>query len=534
MAGYKETPRQKMIAMMYLVLTALLALNVSKDILNAFVIVNDSLIQTNNNFEKKIQTSYANFEAQFSLNPNKVRPYIDKAKQVRKLSNDLINYINSIKYEVVTKTERGDMTIDIAKKTPLGDIAAKDNYDSPTHYFMGESQDGSKGKARELKNKINDFKLQLYKIIGKDTADIKFGLNTKNAKNKLEGKVCSWEFNNFYHTILCGSVTILNKLIVDIHNAESDVITHLYKSITAEDFKFDAVGAKVIPHSNYVMQGDSYDADIIVAAYDTKQNPEIFIKTGVDTITNFDPASCLRVEGYKGVGRLKFVANALGPQKYAGIIRIISPSGEKRSYYFNSDYIVAKPSLTVSADAMNVFYIGVDNPVSISVPGIPMEKLKPSISAGTLTPKGAGKYIVRVNLGTRTTKISASAEINGVTKPMGSQDFRVKIVPDPVAYIANKKGGYIKKSDILAAGAIIPQMENFDFNLYFIVKEFSLSTLVSGDYITRKTTGNKLSDEMRKIINNTHRGQKVYIEDIKAAGPDGTTRSLASINLTLQ
>lgn len=533
MAGYKETPRQKMIAMMYLVLTALLALNVSKDIINAFVIVNDSLIQTDKNYVKKLGSSYSSFEAQYALKPIKVKPYIDKAKQVQKLSNDLVTYITNIEYEVIAKTEGGGMTPEIAKKTHLGDISAKDNFDIPTHYFMGESEDGSKGKARELKNKINDYKQQVSKILGRDTADIKFGLNTKDSRNKLEGRTCSWEFNNFSHTILAGSVTILNKLIVDIHNAESDVVTHLYKSITAEDFKFDQIGAKVIARSNIVWQGDKYDADIIVAAYDTKQNPEIFIKTGVDTIINFDPATCLRIEGSRGVGKLTFPASALGPQKFAGVIRIISPSGEKKSYYFNQEYTVEKPSATVSADAMNVFYISVDNPVSISAAGVSMENLKPTITAGTLTPQGGGKYVVRVSPGTKSTRINVNADINGALKPMGSFDFRVRMVPDPVAYIANVKGGYISKENLIAAGAIIPQMENFEFNLFFKVTEFSLSTAISGDIITEKTVGNLLNDKMKRILKSLRRGQKVYIEDIKAKGPDGSTRNLASINLTI-
>lgn len=530
MAGYKETPRQKMIAMMYLVLTALLALNVSKDILNAFVIVNESLVATNRNFEKKNQNSYANFEAQNSLNPNKVGPYLEKAKEVQKLTNDLVDYINHLKYEVVAKTE--GLSIEVAKKTPLSEVKQKDNVEVSTNYFIGDSQDGSKGKSRELKNKINEYKSQLYKIIGKDTSAVRIGLNTKGSYNKIEGNV-NWEMGNFYRTILAGTVTILNKLIVDVRNAESDVISHLYKSINAEDFKFDEVGAKVIAKSGYVLQGDSYEADIIVAAYDTKQNPEIFIQTGVDSLRNFDPSKCVKVEGAKGVGKLKFVANALGPQKYAGLISIVSPSGDKKKYYFNSEYIVAKPSVTVSADAMNVFYIGVDNPVSISAPGIPMENLKPSISAGTLTPKGGGKYIVKVNKDSKLVKINVSADVSGSTKPMGSQEFRVKTVPDPIPYISKKKGGNITKQELLAGGAIIPQMENFDFNLFFVVTEFSLSTLVSGDLIEKRGTGNKFTDEMRKIISNTRKGQKVYIENIKARGPDGTLRSLSSINLTI-
>lgn len=160
MAGYKETPRQKMISMMYLVLTALLALNVSKDILHAFVIVNESLIATNENYNKKIQGNYSNFEAQYSLNPNKVKPFLDKAMKVKSMTDNLVSYINSLTAEVVAKTE--NIPVDVAKKTPLADVAAKDNYDIPTQFFIGNSQDGSLGKARELKNKINEYNLELH------------------------------------------------------------------------------------------------------------------------------------------------------------------------------------------------------------------------------------------------------------------------------------------------------------------------------------------------------------------------------------
>jgi len=129
-----------------------------------------------------------------------------------------------------------------------------------------------------------------------------------------------------------------------------------------------------------------------------------------------------------------------------------------------------------------------------------------------LTPQGAGKYIVRVNKETRTTKINVSADINGTTKPMGGSDFRVKIVPDPAAKIANIKGGYVSRENLMAAGAIIPEMENFDFKLFFKVTEFSFSTTIGGDYISKKTTGNLLSEDMKRILKSARKGQKIYIE----------------------
>ena len=148
-----ETPRQRMISMMYLVLTALLALNVSVEILNAFVIVNESVETTNVNFGKKIDGTYSNFEKAYIGNPGKVKEFYDKAQKARKYSKELVDYVNDSKYELISKTE--EISVEEAKKIIIKDIKRKDNYDTPTNYFIGK--EGSKsGKAYELKNKINE------------------------------------------------------------------------------------------------------------------------------------------------------------------------------------------------------------------------------------------------------------------------------------------------------------------------------------------------------------------------------------------
>lgn len=246
MAGYKETPRQKMIGMMYLVLTALLALNVSKDILEAFVVVNESLVVTTENIQKKNNISYANFEKQNLINPNKVGPFYKKALQARYYANSLVQYIESLKKTIVGEAEGLDTAT--AAKLPLRDVQKKDNYDIPTNFFIGQSQDGSKGKARDLKDSITSFKKRMKALL-KDTIGLNLGLLTEDTDNEIEGHV-NWEMKNFYHLIMAGVVTNLNRIVSEVRNAEFDVVNSLYREISAEDFKFDKIDAKVVPKSS--------------------------------------------------------------------------------------------------------------------------------------------------------------------------------------------------------------------------------------------------------------------------------------------
>jgi gliding motility-associated protein GldM len=263
MAGYKETPRQKMIGMMYLVLTALLALNVSKQILDAFVVVNESMEITNENFSKKLDNSFAKFKIQYQLNPNKVGPYWVKAQEAHRLSEDFAKYVDSIKYLVIQKTERMP-TLNDAKKVALRDVKRKDSYDTPTTMFIGASVDGSAGEAKILKDKIEAFKKKMLDLVDpKYRSTVKIGMDTKGPYFDADGNKQNWEMHNFYRTILAANVTILNKIKAEIYNAEFDITNILLAAISAEDFKYDRIDARVIPRSSYIFLGDDYNAEIV-------------------------------------------------------------------------------------------------------------------------------------------------------------------------------------------------------------------------------------------------------------------------------
>jgi gliding motility-associated protein GldM len=531
MAGQNLSPRQKMIGMMYLVLTALLALNVSKEIINAFVTVNDSLEISNENTSKRNDRIYSDFQKAMQNDPTKVGPFNDKAQKVKKLSADMNAYIAGLKAEMTRKVEKIE---DPNAKTPEArEIARKDDYDIPTTMMCGDSNDGVGHKATEFKNKLNEFKASLAKILGPEDAK-SFGprvdqlLNTKDpAPEMVSDNKRTWEMANFYHNPVVAQLALFTKYQADVRNVESEVINHLYTSIDAGSFKFDQLEARVIAPTSYVLTNQEYKADIFLAAFSSTSNPEIFIG-----------GSPIKVEN--GMGKYSTRPGSEGEKKYGGVIKVKDPAtNEMKEYKFESSYIAAKPASVVSADKMNVLYIGVENPMSISVPGVADANVTATVSGGGVTlsrdaKSGSSKYIAKATTQGEAS-INVAAKLDGKSVPMGTFKYRVKRVPDPVAMIGGKKGGPINKAELAAQTSVNSIMENFDFELYFKVKSFRMTLIRKGkDPTELESTSNLITPQMKAAIQSAGPGAKVYFEYIKASGPDGTTRSLSSVNFVLQ
>ena len=516
---------------MYLVLTALLALNVSKQMLDAFIVVNETMENTNTNFNKKLDNTIAKFKIQYQMNPNKVGPYWERAVKARKLSEGLANYIDSCKYTVVSKTEK--IPYQNAKTLSLADCDKKENYDMPTNFFIGNSQDGSGGEARVLKNRIEAYKKQMVALLDpKYQGTMKIGLVTEGKFKDSYGEAQNWEMHNFYHTILAATVTILNQMKADVYNTEFDIVNNLYAAVSAEDWKFDAIRAKVIPKSSYVFIGDEYSAEILVAAYDTKANPNVRYVLGSDTLTPANFKNATPLQGENGVVTLKLGGSQEGLKKFAGIIKILSPTGDTLVFHFHDEFIVAKPALIISPSKMNVFYVGVDNPVSISVPGSP-EKVMPVISAGNIRQEGKDWIVSGLPQNTREATITVNAVFSGKTKNMGSYVARLKRVPDPIARIAGKSEGVISKSIVLASPFLVPEMQvGFDFDLKYIVVSYNFVTDITGDIYEVKVQGNRLTPDIVRMITNAKKNKRIWFENITVKGPDGE-RTIASINLKI-
>lgn len=517
-----------MIGMMYLVLTALLALNVSKEIINAFVTINDSLETTVKNLSGKNKQAYDAFDKQMQNDKAKTEPFFKKAQVVKAECDKLDKYVNALKEELIRTTDKMEPN---AKMVPLREMKSQDNYDEPTRIMCGDKQDGRGHKATELKGKIDAFKKSIISTLDAKDRD-KFTkrldelFNTKDPAKTTEDGKKTWEMANFYHNPVVATVALLSKIQTDIKNAESEIVTHLLTAINAADFKFDTLAPKVIAPSSYVIEGQEYSADIFLAAMSSTSDPEITVG-----------GSSLTVDG--GVGTYKVRASGVGEKKYAGVIKVKKPDNTFESYPFESSYIVAKPSASVAADKMNVIYIGVPNPITVSVPGVPDEKVKALPSGFTLTPDpklGKGHFIAEAKGKPGDGKVVVTADFNGKPMQMGEFKFRLKSIPDPVAKIGGKKDGGIPKSALAAQQGIIPTMEGFDFELYPKVLSFKMSRYGKGRDPVEKSQegGGALTGDMKSIIEQARAGDKILFEYIKVSMPDGTVRMVNSIPLTVQ
>lgn len=277
MSGGKETPRQKMIGMMYLVLTALLALNVSKEILDAFVIVNNGLVQTDKNFTNNNNILYKSIKDQLAIQPDRAKEAAAGAEKLKKLSLDMYNHITGIKSELITAEDQ--ILKDAADKIvdSLGSVQNKDKYDNSTRIMCGESPDGSTGKARELKNKLIEFKKALIALLPEAVRkSTNLGLNTEDPPKKGV-EIETWETEKFYHLPIAAQIVVLSQLQTEIRNAEGTVLNELFKSIGATAIKVDALEAQLVPSANVVTVGDEFTAKIFVAALNKSDVPDVSV-----------------------------------------------------------------------------------------------------------------------------------------------------------------------------------------------------------------------------------------------------------------
>lgn len=537
MAGQKETPRQRMISMMYLVLTAMLALNVSKDVLTGFQVVNDSVVLTNQNFTGTREGAYANLEKEYMLNEIEVGPFWEKAKEAMRLSADMVSYIENLRDELIATTE--GIPIDSARTRPFDRLKKKDDYTNPTRFMIGKPEDGSNGRARALKNRLIAYKDSMFRLIGPKYRDkINLGLETEGDYRDAGGQKLNWELHHFYDIPLAADIPILNKFISEVNNAELEVVNGLLRESIEEDFKYDRIEAKVLPTTDYLFTGDEYEAEVIVAAYDTSHSPSpsVFVLHNADTLPLSKREEASRIAREGGRLMVRFPVTGLGQHRYAGFVSVPTNSGRERTYHFSTDYFVAQPSVTVSPVNMNVLYVGVENPLSISVSGVAAENVFPVLSRGTLKPgQIKGNWIAIIPGDVREVSVAVSANINGGMKPMGAQQFRVKPIPDPEPFIANKKDGFVDRESIISAGKIVTLMpKDFEFNFTFKVQSFKMSMQRGFEMYHYTADSENLTTEMLREIQRTNRGQIIVFEDIVVKGPEGANRTIEPLVLVIR
>jgi gliding motility-associated protein GldM len=546
-----ETPRQKMIGMMYLMLTCMLALNISKEVLDAFIVVNKGLEATNETFTQKNAFMYSALDAAKANDPKKVGPYYDAALKAKEMSEDLDKYVKELKIELFMLADGKPR--EEAEKADIKHLDAKDNVDKPHYLLIGESIDGSAGKARELKNKLNKFKEDLIALLNDPKIDIPnkpkeieklgdLGINTSDNPDASPDKPFEkyWETNTFAEIPLAAVICMLSQIQNQVKNAEATIINKLLSSIGASDFKFDTIAPRIVPKSNYIVAGDNYEAELFIAAFSTTDKPKIYVGAGYDSTKGELTGKIDSVSVERGVGKYIIQNPGIGAHTFSAIIQVKNPVTNDYKTFpikvggsYNLEYMVAKPQAVISPTKMNVLYIGVPNPIDISVSGFRADQISANISQGSLS-KGSTGYIAQVKtVGKANISVSVKDD-NGKVRPMGSMEFRVKRVPDPVPKVANMKSGSISKSLLLSQIGVKADLENFDFDLKFDVVGFTVSATIKGFEESKTSNSSRITPEQLALIQKIPNGQSVYFSDVKCKRPDGVISNIGTIKLKIQ
>lgn len=512
-------PRQRMINLMYIVLTAMLALNVSSDVLNGFSQVQEGLHNTNLNMKVKNEAQFIYLQELFGKNPSKTGIWMKKGEELHDKSLSLCLTIDSLKTEIARKAD--------GKNADPGELINQDNIEAAAVTML---RPGS-SEGKKLRAKIEKYKDYVCSLISDSLKRdaVAEMLSTKTGKEKSGHGNIDWEVKNFDNMPAIAAITLLTKLENDIRQAESDALSNIITNVDIGDVRVNELQAYVIPTSSMVMRGEKYTADIVLAAIDTTQRPVVY------------------VNGSKlpdGNRRLEFTAGNAGIHEYSGHIEVIRGDGSVARHPFSSSYTVMEPMATISPTLMNVLYAGIDNPISISVPGVPMTAVQATMTNGTLVRKGDSWVARPGKVGTEST-ISVSTLTEGISRNVGSMTFHVRKLPDPSPFIpvkdaqgnsVNYRGApkKISKASLLATESLGAAIDDDILNVSYTVVSFSTIFFDSmGNAIPEVSDGASFSKRQKEQFRRLKPGKSFFISNVKAKGPDGITRDISPMQVSL-
>lgn len=512
------SPRQKMINLMYIVLTAMLALNVSSDVLDGFTQVHDGLTLSNDNVAQRNKALYEQLEAFTQLNPDKGGVWLEKASQVRLATRQLLGEVDSLKLLIVKQADGEDGDPD--------NIQSRDDLEAAAVIMLAP---GSENGAN-LRNHIDTYREYISAFIP-DTlkrANIAHILSTEPILKKGTLTPQLWEEAKFDQQPVVAAVTLLTKLQSDILYAEGEALTTILSQVDAGDVRVNELNAYVLPQSRMVMRGGTYMANIVLAAVDTTARPVVYI--GDKRLEN-------------DLGIYEIGTTQTGTFTYSGFLEVTHGDGSSTRHPFESSYTVIEPMATVSATMMNVLYAGIDNPIGISVPGVAMTDISAGMSNGTLTRSG-DRWVARpATVGTDAT-ITVTANMDGRSVQMAQTTFRVRKLPDPTPYIpftdANgnadryRGGKPISKTLLLKSAGLEAAIDDGLLDTRFQVLSFETVFFDSmGNAIPEVSDGANFSARQKQSFQRLQRGKRFYISRIKAVGPDGLTRDLSPMEVII-
>ena len=510
MALPKE-PRQKMINMMYLVLTALLAINVSAEILNAFKTVDHSITRSNDLIQSKSKLQLAAFDKAIKEQGEaKVLPFKLNAVAANELADQACSYIDALKLDIKMASHG---------KAPDGEGFADDNMDGPTRVMDNQK------KGIALRDSLIRLRADFLKLVPASQKDeferiLALKIDTPEVENKGNR---DWVGAHFRMVPAVAALTIMDKFKNDIRASSNAIIEDNLSQINALDIKFDQFEPYVSANSLYLMNGQQFSATIGVGAFSSAINPEITVD-----------GAPLAVAG--GKGTFTTTASGAGSHTVHVNIRLKKPDGTYLEKTEDITYNVGSSTFAVSSDLTKVVFRGIDNPISVSGGGVGAEGLSVTASNGSCTKTGAGKYVIKPG-DANEDRISVSAHRpDGSTSNLGSESFQVKDLPTPVPYVGQSSGGRMRAAEFRANGGIRAVLENFDFlsGVRFEVTSFTMYAQ-GGDFngLQQASSTSFSFQQVMNLVSKCKPGTSVSFEEIRAKGPDGRTRKLKALSFLL-
>ncbi|MDR1609901.1 MAG: gliding motility protein GldM [Candidatus Symbiothrix sp.] len=514
-ANSPNSPRQKMINLMYLVFIAMLALNVSTEVLDGFALVEDSINRTMKSTSTRNEMILNDMVDYHNMNPTKTEKWYNYAKEVKDKSDSLFNYTQELKVKIVKKSD--------GKDGDPEDLKRPENLDAAYDVMF----EHGKNDGKKLKEAIDDYRNFVSSLIIDTTKRniVRSNLSTEVSKKAKENNQ-TWEESMFWKMPVVASVTLLTKLQNDIRYAEGEVLSELLRNVDLQDYKVNKIEAQVIPQSQIIMKGQSYVADLVLSAVDSTQQPAVYVNGKM-----LPPEA----RGHYVVG-----TGSTGTFPLNGYIELNSSTGMSR-YEFSTQYSVVEPSATVASLMMNVLYPGIDNELRIAVPGVPSNNITATMTNGTLTRKNENVWIARPARAGVEAIVSVQAKTtDGRVQEMGKNNFKVRPLPMPTAFlmITDAKGNPEKfegggralaKAILLNTEGIRVAIDDGLLNLSFEVLRFEVTiTDNMGMDVKEIAQGPSFTEQQKTMMRGLQRGKRILIRGIVARGPDGSERTLNS------
>lgn len=533
-----KEPRQLMINIMYLVLTAMLALNVSAEVMNAFFTLDDGNKASINTVSSQLDNTVKNVN-ELLKEPSKAKfkPIEPAIRDVQAVSAKFNAYVDQLRDRLVDeaghkdgKLDDQDYKLSYGKRVPKG----LKNKDVATRILVME------GEGEKLKKNILDTRQQLIDIYTKLVRENgqTFGLKPEEINSRIESiannmpfKIDdetwkktkdkkSWADFKFRQMPLAAVLPLLSQMQADLKSSEAAMINSMAEMTGGRVVEFNKFFPVVQAEKSYVIAGEPFNAEISIGSYSSSLDPK-------DIVLSVN-GSTLRV-GEDGKAKYSVVTSNTGPQTLNMAVRVTNPlTGEVTEGKGTYVYEVGRRSVAVSADKMNVFYIGVDNPVSVSAAGVPTSELRVSASGAgiKLTPTGNAKYNVRVE-----TPGEATITVSGGGLKASPFVFRVKKIPDPVAKLSGKTGGEIGSGEFKAQGGLAAILENFDFDARCEIQGFELVYAPARqDVVPSPNQGGRFNEKSQRLVQQAKPGDRYFFENVKARCPgDQAGRTINSL-----